>query len=299
MRAGLALALLVTLASIARAESPPAAAVLAELPFLDPADGPPAVRIDLAPAGGRPLPLVLDTGASESFATPRAAQALGISLRRSKQTPYRRATRLGRDVELLVDTRRGDTAAAQGGEWAVVGGRFLARYVVEIDGLARRVRFLDPERFTVPERVEGSDAQVLAFDLVGQRPVFPIEIGRARVPAVLTTSAPGTLLLPGGWAEEAGVVADPAAPDTIAPLPGAGALAAKIAPALRIGAFDLGEVPLLVAEKGAQGAGTKSEAILGLDLVRDWVLRIDYPRRRLWIARAPSPPADGSLPSAP
>jgi hypothetical protein len=304
-RALAGLLLVATLGGVARAQAPPADALLADLPFLDAADAAPAVRVDLAPPGGRALPLVLDTGSSESFATPRAAQELGISLRRSKQTPYRRGTRLGRDVELLVDTRRGDTGAAVGGEWAVLGGRFLARYVVEIDGPGRRVRFYDAERFAVPEQVAGDGAQVLPFALVGNRPVLEIEVGAARVPAVLATSAPGTLLLPGGWAAEAGVVPDPAATEPIPPLPGAGALTAMIAPVVRIGPLAAKDVPLLVAEKGAQGAGARSEAILGLELVRDAVLRIDYPRRRLWIAAAaPAPAAPGSgadrpLPSPP
>ena len=90
--------------------------MLAELPFLPPTErgGENEVRIDLAPPGARPLPLLVDTGSPESFATPSAAWELGISLRRSKQTPYRRATRLDRDVEISVDTRRGETTCERG-----------------------------------------------------------------------------------------------------------------------------------------------------------------------------------------
>jgi predicted aspartyl protease len=269
---------------------PAADAVLAELPFLAAAEGGGLeVRIDLAPEGSRPLPLLVDTGSPESFATPQAASDLGISLRRSKQTPYRRSTRLGRDLELHVDTRRGETGAAADGEWAVLGARFLSAYVVEIDFPGRRMRFLDPKRFTVPEQVTAADEAVLPFRLVGHRAVIEIEVGGAKVPAAITTGAPGTLLLPGGFAAEAGLVPDPEATHSLAPLPGAGKLEAATAPRIRIGPFEQTDVPLLVAERGAQGAGARSEALLGVELLQDYVIRLDYPRKRFWIAERERP----------
>ncbi len=287
--AALALAALL-LATAARAAEPPADAVLAEVPFL-PATTPGAeneVRIDLAVPGARPMPLVLDTGSSESFATPRAAQALGFSLRRNKQSPYRRATRLDRDVEISVDTRRGDTAESAGGEWAVLGARFLASFVLEIDFPGRRVRFLDPKRFEVPERAEAENQAVLPIRLAAGRPIVEIELGTARVPAVITTGAPGTLMLPGGWSPGAALEPDPEATAMLAPMPGAGRLEAVTAARFQIGPFAESEVPMLVAERGVQGAGARSEALLGVDLLKRFVLRIDYPRKRLWLAE-PAP----------
>jgi hypothetical protein len=273
-------------AGAAFAAEPPAEAVLATLPFLgDVEDVASEVRVDLAPEGARAMPLILDTGSPDSFATPRAAQDLGINLRRAKQTPYRRATRLGRDVALSVDTRRGENAASVGGEWAVVGGRFLAAYVLEIDVPGRRVRFLDPERFAVPERVDAPNEDVLPIRLVNNRPIVEIEVGAARVSAALSTGAPGTLLLPGGHAAGAGLEPDPDAPAEIPPMPGAGRLEAKRAPRVRIGKFETTGVPVLVAEHGAQGAGPKSDAIVGLALLERYAIRIDYPRRRLWIGQ--------------
>lgn len=286
--AGIACAAGVALADPVASE-PGADAVLADLPFLSPADGPLEVRIDLAVEGARPLPLLVDTGSPESFATPRAASDLGISLRRSKQTPYRRATRVGRDLELHVDTRRGETGAAADGEWAVLGARFLGHYVVEIDLPGRRLRFLDPKRFTVPERVDAPSEAVLPFRLAGHRPVIEIEIGGAKVPAAITTGAPGTLLLPGGYAPDAGLVPDPEATKRLQPLPGAGKLEAVTAPRVRIGPFEQADVPILVAERGAQGAGARSEALLGVELLQDYVIRLDYARKRLWIAERATP----------
>jgi len=71
---------------------------------------------------------------------------------------------------------------------------------------------------------------------------------------------------------------------------GAGRLEAVTADRFQIGPFAESEVPMLVAEFGAHGAGARSEAMLGVDLLKPYVLRIDYPRKRLWISQ-PAPPA--------
>jgi hypothetical protein len=282
---GLALAFAALLfAAPARGEGVPEGAVLADLPFLPASgDGDNEIRIDLAVSGARPLPLLLDTGTPDSFATPRAASAIGISVRRAKQTPYRRATVLDRDVEISVDTRRGDTAASAGGEWAVLGARFLANFVVELDFPGRRVRFIDPKRYEVPERTDAKDEAVLPLRFDLQRPIVDVEVNRVRVPAAITTGAPGTLLLPGGWASRAALTKDTAATATLAPMPGAGRLEAVVADRFQIGPFAESEVPMLVAEFGANGAGARSDAMLGVDLLKPYVLRIDYARKRLWI----------------
>ena len=284
MKRRTALALVVLLlAATVRAAEPPADAVLADLPFLPDGNGN-EIRIDLAAPGARSLPLLLDTGSPESFATPRAAQSLGISVRRNKQTPYRRATRLDRDVELSVDTRRGDTSGNAEGEWAVLGARFVAPFVLEIDFPGRRVRFLDPKRFEVPESTDEAGAAVVPIRIDRGRPIVEVVVGTVRVPAVITTGAPGTLLLPGGWSSpEASLLPDPRATELLPPMPGAGRLGAVTAQRFQIGPFAESDVPMLVAEHGVQGAGARSEAVLGVDLLKRFVLRIDYPRKRLWL----------------
>jgi predicted aspartyl protease len=291
MRAGAAFAFAALLLAMpVRGAEVPADAVLADLPFLPAEEGNENdIRIDLGVPGARSLPLLVDTGTPDSFATPRAAQAIGISVRRAKQTPYRRATRLDRDIEIVVNTRRGDTAASAGGEWAVLGARFLANFVIEIDFPRRRVRFLDPDRYQVPERVDAADAAVLPIRLLGRRPVIEVEVNRVRVPAVISTGAPGTLLLPGGWASEAALKRDAAATAKLAPMPGAGRLEAVTADRFQIGPFAELEVPILVAEFGAHGAGARSEAVLGADLLKPYVVRIDYPRKRFWISEPAAP----------
>jgi hypothetical protein len=65
-------------AGLATAEEPPPEAILADLPFLE-VDEPNRVYVDLAPEGSsRRFPMLLDTGATYSVLTPRAARALGL-----------------------------------------------------------------------------------------------------------------------------------------------------------------------------------------------------------------------------
>jgi len=283
-------------AGAAAAQEPDPAAVLADLPFLE--AGPNQIKVDLAPEGRRALPLLIDTGALQSFATAGGARDLGIPLRRNKQTAYRRDTRLGRPIDLYVDTRRGDTGLAPGGDYALAGASFLAHYVVEIDFSRRRVRFLDPARFQVPE--SDPAATVLPMRAGTSQPVVEIEVGAQRLPAVLATGAPGTLILPGGWAAEpaARVAIDAEQTAKLALPPGSGPMQAARAALVRLGGFEERDVPMLVAPQGVWGQGPRSEALLGVDFLKRFLLRIDYPRHRLWLRDAP-PPAEPPPVSAP
>jgi hypothetical protein len=295
-RAALGL-LLLAAAGAAGAQEPAPDAVLAVLPFLD--AQPNQIKLDFAPAGSRALPLLLDTGALQSFATAGGARDLGIVVRRNKQTAYRRETRLGHPLELYVDTRRGDTGAAPGGDYALVGAPFLVRYVVEIDFPHRRVRFLDPERYQVPE--SDPAASVLPMRRGTPQAIVELEIGSLRLPAVLATGAPGTLIRPGGWALEAAarVTPDPEQTAKLELPPGSGPMQAARAALVRLGNFEERDVPLLVAPQGAWGQGARSEALLGVDFLKRFVLRIDYPRRRLWIRDVPAVPVEPPPVSAP
>jgi hypothetical protein len=214
-----------------------------------------------------------------------AARALGIIPSRSRQTPYRRATRLGRDIELWVDTRWSDTGARAGGEYALAGAPFLAHYVLELDFPRSRVRFLDPDRYRVP-----AGGATLPLRIVANRPIVELEIGRARVPALIATGAPGTLIVPGGWAKEAGIRPDPEATAQLSLPPGSGELEAGSADRVAIGPFEEHDVPLLVAPNGLHDSGARSEAVLGVDFLKRFVVRIDYARKLVWLADgAPAP----------
>ena len=153
----------------ARADAP-AEAVRAELPFLESGEKN-RIYVDLAPAGSaRPLRLLLDTGANASVMTPGAAKAAGVRVRRDKRDPYRRKTVLGRDLLFWVDSRRTDTASRTGWEFGLLGGDFLAEYVVELDFAGQRVRFLDRDRFHVPASATAEGEAVLPLKIVSNRP---------------------------------------------------------------------------------------------------------------------------------
>jgi predicted aspartyl protease len=179
-------------------------AVIVDLPFEDDSESN-TVTVNLAPIGHRPFILVLDTGASGSVLTPLAARASGVTVRRQKETPYRRATSLGVDLQFRVDTTGSDTGSKTGWEYGLLGGNFLRDYVVEIDFTERRVRFLDPKIYQVPERVEVHNEVVLPFRLVGSRPFVPIELNEKSLELMFDTGAGMGLILSGQAAKALGV----------------------------------------------------------------------------------------------
>jgi len=273
------------------------AAVLAELPFAY--DDPQAVWVDLAPEGHRPFTWQLDTGAPANFLSPRAARARSVSVRRLKNTPYQRSTVLGRSVSFWVDTRSSDTAA-RGFEYAFLGGQFLQQYVVEIDLSRRRVRFLDPDRYQVPAESTASGEHVLPLRVSGRRPFVVLGVGDRQTQVLLDTGAPSTIVsgetateLGLAWQEEPSVelfynVAAPMDSRVVE------------APAARLGDAELGTLPVAVSPAGASNRLGVTDSALGLDALRPFVVRIDYPRRRLWLKRVDDgPPTFLGVPYAP
>jgi len=271
----------------AAADEPPPEAVLAELPFLD-SDQTNRIYVDLAPEGSaRPLRLMLDTGASHSVMTPRAARELGVRVRRLKRDPYRRATVLGRDLLFYVDTRSSDTASKTGWEYGILGGNFLREYVVELDFGKRRVRFLDADRYAVPEATEAPEETVLPLRIVGNRPGVEVSLEGESALVLLDTGAPMGLLVAGDWAERAGVEHEPLAGLELGGVLGPIEASLGEAERLAFGPFALSRIPVLVAPKGLYNQGFPSESVLGYDVLAGFALRIDYRRGRLWLRRRP------------
>lgn len=262
--------------------------MLASLPFLG--DEANRVYVDLAPEGSsRPFRLMLDTGATDTILTPRVAKALGVHIRRLKQAPYRRKTRLGRDVLFYVDTRRSDTASRTGFEYGVLGGGFLKDYVVEIDFPARRVRFLDRKRFEVPESVDTPGEAVLPLSIVSNRPGLEVTISGAKNTLLLDTGANIPLLLSGAVATESSVASDPIPGFEFAGTMGQAETEFGIAEEVRVGPFRFDHVPAVVAPKGWYNIGLPGDSVIGYDLLAQFVVRIDYPRGRLWLEQVADP----------
>jgi predicted aspartyl protease len=268
----------------AGAAEPPPDAVVAELPFLDHPE-PNRIVLNLAEEGRRPLRVMLDIGASHSVMTPLAARALGVTVRRIKSSPYRRSTLLGRDLLFYVDTSSSDTGSRTGSEYALLGANFLSHYVVEIDGPARVVRFLDPERYAVPE-VAGEGAAVLPIRLRSNVPMVELRLGEHALGVFLDTGWPAGLTVMPGAARRLGIDVDA--------LPRLGEFGTALGPMevrlheaedLRLGPFAFGRTPVLVAPRGWYNLVGSKNAVAGMDLLRQFRLRIDYPRRRLWLER--------------
>jgi hypothetical protein len=104
---------------------------------------------------------------------------------------------------------------------------------------------------------------------------------------MLDTGAPASAILSGKTAEKLGV--------DVAALPDFGRggtvlgpmeLRLYEAPSLAFGGFDFPGQPVLVAPRGWYNIAGSTDSVLGVDVLRQFVLRIDYPRRRLWLKRA-------------
>jgi hypothetical protein len=270
----------------AGAPEPAPEAVIAALPF---APGPEAnrVMVDLAPDGARPFVMMLDTGATNSVVTPLQAREMGVRVRKLKNTPYRRATRLGRDLQFWVDARGSDSGSKTGWEFGILGGDFLDDFVVEIDFPGERVRFIDPKRYEVPVAVDAPGEQVLAARLVASRLLVPLDLGGAELFLLLETGVPATAILSGAAVRQAGIdVARLSSFSSVTTVVGRADTSFYEAPLVSFAGVTFEQVPLLVAEKGFYNQGTGNDSAIGVELLRHFVLRIDYAKRRVWLKHA-------------
>ena len=282
------------LASVARADDVPPEAVIATLPF-DAKTEPNTIYVNVAPVESPPFVLQLDTGSEASQLTPRAARAAGVSVRRDKQDPYRHGTRLGRDVQFWVADRRSDTASTSSFEYGLLGGEFLDAYVVEIDFGARSVRFLDPSRYQVPASVQTGDEAVLPLRIDGHRPFVEVRVEGRPITLLIDTGAPIPIWISGAAAKEIDV--DPESlPELGAigigiPAGKTGSRVAEVA-AFELGGFRFGPLPVVFVPHGLYNAGGTTDSLIGYDVLSRFVVRLDYPRKRLWLRRA----AEGGIP---
>ncbi|MFP6607970.1 MAG: hypothetical protein VCC19_15470, partial [Myxococcota bacterium] len=152
------------------------------------------VAVDVAPEDHRDFLLWLDTGASSSVLTPAAARANGVNVRRTKSSPYIRKTSLGKDLQFWVDTSRSDHSSSAGWDYGLLGGRYLSKFVVELDFDAGVVRFYDAKRFEVPATVSGEDEVVLPMRVTGNRPFIQVDLGGKKpLQVLLDTGDPAGL----------------------------------------------------------------------------------------------------------
>jgi predicted aspartyl protease len=264
-------------------------AVVGVLPFLDTQE-PNRVMIDLAPEGHRTFAMFLDTGAATSIVTPRMARSLGVSVRRTKKTPYVRPTRLGRDLNFWIDTRITDTSSPSGWEFGVLGADFLDDYVLEIDFPKRVVRFLDPKRYEVPKRSGASNESVVPLQLGGTRAAADITIADRSVSVLLDTGTADGVILSGHAARRLDIDVE-SLPDLTEYGTVIGNMRVRLyeTEQFRFGGFAFDRMPVMVAPRGWYNQASSSDSVVGVDVLRQFRLRIDYARRRLWLQRTGDP----------
>lgn len=276
----------VTLALTARAAppEPPPDAILAETPFLDSQELN-RIFVNLAPIGDRELRLMLDTGASDSVLTPKYARELGVTVRRVRDRPNERPTRLGRNLQFWIDTESSESASRTGWEYGLLGGTFLGEYVLDLDFANRRVRFIDADKWQVPKSVDAPNEAVLPLRVVGNRPFVDVSVEGKEVDVLLDTGAPFGVDLSGHSAKRAGFEKEPIAKlatgGVLGPIESYLVEAEKVA----LGPFEFGPAPVVYSPKGAYNMGGSSDSLIGYELLSHFHVRIDYRHKRLWLRR--------------
>ncbi len=239
------------------------------------------IVVDLAPeASAHRLPLVVDTGASYSVMSPGVARRLGVSVRAAKRSPYRRTTRLGRDLSFFIDANASDTSFRMPEEFGLLGGNFLARFVLQIDFERRRVGFLEP----LPDYPAQEDEIALPLVIVSDRPHLEISVDGSPLRVLLDTGDPFGLSLMRRSAQKLGIASSRVEGLVVWGVLGPLRVELGEAKKIGIGPFELEQVPVLVHESN-YNQGDASGAALGVDLLAMFDVRIDYPGRRLWLRK--------------
>ena len=269
---------------VVSAPEPDQKAIIAEIPF-EPDSPTHRIYIDLAKEGHRPLVMLLDTGAQGSVMTPRMARGLGVSIRRDRATPYRRGTRLGRDLQFWVDDRSSDTGARTF-EYGLLGGHFLEEYVVELDFPRQRVRFINRKKYRLPKSVSAENEAVMRIDIVAKRPMIPIAYGAKKISTLLDTGAPGSVSLSGAAADEIGFAwRDLSDVGKVYGVSGSTAVRITQSSDITIAGFHFPDMPVMIKPRGFFNMGGNTDSITGFDWMKQFVIRIDYRRSRIWLRR--------------
>ena len=171
----------------------------------------------------------------------------------------------------------------------LLGGEFMESFVIEIDFPARVVRFLDPDVHAV-----GDDPEELVIPLKmrERRPYAELELGSGSVLALVDTGAQAPLSITEEKARELGIELDRSAERIrYTNVVGTSTDFVHSVPKARIGALELVDASLLIAARDESSARIqrylKDETIIGIDILKGYRARFDYPRGRLGLSRGP------------
>jgi hypothetical protein len=261
---------------------PPASAVIADLPFLD-VPFSPRIHLDLARPGDPPLPVILDTGIRYSVGSPSAMKRLRAEPKAGAPGTRVRPTSLGIDLEISTFERIQREHATE--KWVRFGGFPLRAFVLELDFVERRVRFIDAALYSVPEKATVDGDLVIPIHLLAGRPFLEITLNEKPVRVALDTTVTAPL-----WIGLRNLKLASIHPKTLPVLRARqhakdSTLRLYETDSVRIGGLTMSRTPVLVANGGEPDEYGSSGAALGLGLLSQFKVRIDLQNGRLWLRR--------------
>ncbi len=266
----------------ADSDQPSNEAVIAELPTYQLL--PFTIAVDMPLEKGGSLSLLIDTGLPCSMLSFDSAKAAGVKARKGRPGPYTCNTGLGRELEFFLDTSTAYAELKEGMKYGFLGGNFLQHFVIEFDFAQEQVRFLDPTLYRVPEVATNPDEVILPIQIRDGRPYAKIAINERELLVVLSTAAPTAMIISNGGAEKLGIKPRslPKVPEIFTTQ---GQLQSRFydSDGFRLGSLDFGPSPMLVVQNGFyQGS---SDSLVGYYALSQFQIRIDYPRKRIWLKR--------------
>jgi len=269
-----------------------AAAPVRRIPF---AWTPGQIEIPVSVNGGAPVTFLLDTGSEYSIVSTALAAQLGL----------RTAHRFGRDFatgvtlsfggvelpgqEVMVMPFDGYHKRGRAIE-GLIGYDFFARYVVRIDFHARALEVREPSSFRLP-----AGARALPLRFTGRIPLVEVGVvfpGRKPITAraALDTGASATLMLRYPFANARRLLELGTTEET-SPSLASGELRLVRLPAQRLTfagwSFDQPLVKVFLKTATGSGAYTDSDAILGNEVLRRFLVTVDYSRKILGLEPGP------------
>jgi predicted aspartyl protease len=245
---------------------------------------------------GKPAKLILDTGAGAGLYTPKSAEKLGLPILGQamvggggeKMVPAKFTNariELGGAVQdkqlgVILELPSGAKAEFDG----IVGYPFLKNYVVQLDYIAKRVRFLDPKSFTPSPK-----AQQLPMTLRMNIPEIPGKIdgieGRLRV----DTGYSGTLTFTSPTVQKYGLTQK--YNKRVETVLGQGVGGVTTGQVVRVQALELGALSVagvvtgLSVDKSGALADAGTIALLGGEVLSRFTVTLDYPGKRLFLEK--------------
>ena len=202
-----------------------------------------------------------------------------------KSDPHRRESVTGKDVLFWVTDQFSGPSDTRW-SYALLGGSYLESYVLEVDVSGRRVRLLDPAVHAVGGEEPRAGEHVVDLELTHSWPLVEVKLGNGTTTALIDTGSMGSVNLTQEAAARLGIALDPNAPRRKwQNVLGTAVAAVQRVPSVGIGALTVEDVELDIALRDSgvriERMILQNETLLGLELLRRFVVRIDYPRKKL------------------